>query len=120
MTTAFNAAVGQAYQLAFDLGALGGGSKSFTFTVNGVPTTLTATANANMDTTFNRYTYNFIGAGATTLSFMSGGVANVDAIFDNFAISAVPEPEVWAMLLFGFGAIGMQMRRRRVLQAVTA
>jgi len=120
LTTAFNATVNQAYELAFDLGALGGGSESFTFTVNGVPTTLTATANPNLDTTFTRYTYNFIGAGATTLSFMSGGVANVDAILDNVTISAVPELEVWAMMLFGFGAIGLQMRRRRTLQAVTA
>ena len=95
LTTAFNATLGQAYELAFDFGALGGGSESFTFSVNGIPTVLTAIANANLDTTFSTYTYNFVGAGATTLTFMSGGVNSVDAILDNVVISAVPEPEVW-------------------------
>ncbi|NTZ43936.1 PEP-CTERM sorting domain-containing protein, partial [Altererythrobacter sp. SALINAS58] len=27
-------------------------------------------------------------------------------------IGAVPEPTTWAMMLFGFGAIGFAMRRR--------
>lgn len=35
-------------------------------------------------------------------------------------IAAVPEPEIWAMLLLGFAAIGFQMRRRSGLRAVTA
>ena len=120
LTTAFNATIDQAYELAFDLGTLGGGSESFTSSVNGIPTILTAVANTNLDATFSTYTYNFVGAGATTLTFMSGGVNSVDAILDNVVISAVPELEVWAMMLFGFGAIGLQMRRRRTLQAVTA
>ena len=120
LTKAFNATIDQAYELAFDLGTLGGGSESFTSSVNGIPTILTAVANINLDATFSTYTYNFVGAGATTLTFMSGGVNSVDAILDNVVISAVPELEVWAMMLFGFGAIGLQMRRRRTLQAVTA
>ena len=117
---AFASAVGQAYQLSFSLGALGAGSELFTFTVDGVPTVLTAVANGNLDTTFSTYTYNFIGDGLTTLVFSSQGLNNVDSILDNIVISAVPELEVWAMMLFGFGAIGLQMRRRRTLQAVTA
>ena len=33
---------------------------------------------------------------------------------DNLAaVSAVPEPATWAMMLIGFGAIGVSMRRRR-------
>jgi hypothetical protein len=32
---------------------------------------------------------------------------------DNIAINAVPEPATWAMMLLGFGGIGMAMRRRR-------
>lgn len=32
---------------------------------------------------------------------------------DNIAGSAVPEPATWAMMLFGFGAVGFGMRRRR-------
>ncbi|MEP2102401.1 MAG: PEPxxWA-CTERM sorting domain-containing protein [Parasphingorhabdus sp.] len=33
--------------------------------------------------------------------------------FDNFAVNAVPEPATWAFMIFGFGAIGTAMRRRR-------
>ena len=39
---------------------------------------------------------------------------------DSVTIAAVPEPEVWALLLLGFGVIGLQMRRRSGLRAVTA
>ena len=31
----------------------------------------------------------------------------------SLAVSAVPEPETWAMLLAGFGLIGAMARRRR-------
>jgi hypothetical protein len=33
--------------------------------------------------------------------------------FDNLAGSAVPEPATWGLMLFGFGAVGFGMRRRR-------
>jgi PEP-CTERM motif len=32
---------------------------------------------------------------------------------DNFAISSAPEPGTWAMMLLGFGAVGVSMRQRR-------
>lgn len=35
------------------------------------------------------------------------------ATFFNTGMSAVPEPATWALLLFGFGAIGASMRRRK-------
>ena len=38
----------------------------------------------------------------------------------SLTIAAVPELEVWAMLIFGFGAVGLQMRRRGGLRTVTA
>lgn len=45
-----------------------------------------------------------------------------DSEYDNFKVdkvefsvvtSAVPEPATWAMMIFGFGAVGASMRRRR-------
>ncbi|MBB6122478.1 PEPxxWA-CTERM sorting domain-containing protein [Sphingobium subterraneum] len=33
--------------------------------------------------------------------------------FDNLATNAVPEPTTWAMMLAGFGAMGVALRRRR-------
>ncbi|NTZ41676.1 PEP-CTERM sorting domain-containing protein, partial [Altererythrobacter sp. SALINAS58] len=33
--------------------------------------------------------------------------------FNTGSTPAVPEPTTWAMMLFGFGAIGFAMRRRK-------
>ena len=46
-----------------------------------------------------------------------GGAANY-ITFDNITLGAatpggVPEPSTWAMMLLGFGAVGIAMRRRR-------
>ena len=37
---------------------------------------------------------------------------------DNIAVNGVPEPGTWAMMLLGFGAIGLGMRRRKGAQAL--
>lgn len=34
-------------------------------------------------------------------------------------VTAVPEPQSWAMLCAGFGMVGVSVRRRRHLQAIT-
>jgi len=39
---------------------------------------------------------------------------------DNLAVSAIPEPATWAMLIAGFGMVGFAARRRRTLVATTA
>jgi hypothetical protein len=41
----------------------------------------------------------------------------MDATFDNFTVTSVPEPGTWAMLLGGLGLIGMAARRRATRQA---
>ncbi len=53
--------------------------------------------------------------GATTLSFR--GAAGSLSSLDNVTIPAVPEPETYAMLLAGLGAIGFMSRRRKNLQS---
>jgi hypothetical protein len=35
------------------------------------------------------------------------------AVISGINISAVPEPATWAMLILGFGGIGMMMRRHK-------
>jgi len=41
-----------------------------------------------------------------------------DALFTlNFGISAVPEPDTWALMLLGFGMIGLAVRRKRSRKA---
>jgi len=41
------------------------------------------------------------------------GLGNQSAALVNFSVSAVPEPATWAMMLIGFGGVGMVIRRRR-------
>jgi hypothetical protein len=67
------------------------------------------------------------GMGAFSYQFATGGVANVaigvldigdfvgntELRVDNITVSAVPEPEAFAMLLAGLGLVGAVARRRR-------
>lgn len=54
------------------------------------------------------------GANGASASFSIYGtnIASFDANADYFAISSVPEPETYAMLLAGLGLIGLAQRRR--------
>jgi hypothetical protein len=74
-------------------------------------------------TLINRSTPNYLGVSATGIFNWSGfdptpGVfqfstqgTNVTSM--SFSAQAVPEPATWALMLLGFGGIGMAMRRRR-------
>jgi PEP-CTERM motif-containing protein len=58
----------------------------------------------------------FLGAGPHTI-YVNGNVAGSShsgSYVGNLNIAAVPEPTTWAMMLIGFGAIGWQLRRRRI------
>ena len=60
-----------------------------------------------------------LGAGVYTLwvngtNSSTGSLAGTITITDH----GVPEPATWAMMLLGFGAIGLQLRRRRTTQAL--
>lgn len=57
-----------------------------------------------------------LGVGQHTLSVTGNVVAGPTAAYSgtiNFNTPPVPEPATWAMMLLGFGGIGMAMRRRR-------
>ncbi|KAB7645418.1 PEPxxWA-CTERM sorting domain-containing protein [Polymorphobacter fuscus] len=64
------------------------------------------------DAITNRRIYITAGVGETItgLTFRSTGVAFE---FDTIAAAAVPEPQTWAMLIAGFGFVGIAARRRR-------
>ena len=69
--------------------------------------------NSNLD--WQIFTGNFIAGPTSTLNFtnLTGGV-NEGILLDAVSITqAVPEPATWAMMLFGFGAVGFAMRRRK-------
>jgi choice-of-anchor C domain-containing protein len=60
-------------------------------------------------------TATFVATGSSTqLSFQSSTPGPWGIALDNVAVNgAVPEPTTWAMLIAGFGMVGVGMRRRR-------
>lgn len=67
---------------------------------------LFVTLRANLD-----FTGNAVLTGTSSARAGTGG--NSFALFQNGAITAVPEPASWAMMLTGFGLAGYALRRRR-------
>ncbi len=56
-----------------------------------------------------------LAPGSHTLTYTATNTSNILGTYTgsfNFATAAVPEPSTWAMMLLGFGATGLMMRRR--------
>jgi hypothetical protein len=70
---------------------------------------------------FRTYGFRFTAgeAGAATLRYAAVGGDNEGPILDDVSILITPIPEAatWAMLIAGFGLVGVAARRRRVAQA---
>ena len=66
------------------------------------------------------YSYRFMaGSSSTTLSFASATGTPFGPALDNVSVVSVPEPASWALMIMGFGGLGVAMRRqRRALPAV--
>jgi hypothetical protein len=54
-----------------------------------------------------------VGPNPTNTITITNGKGVSNAAIYGFGPAAVPEPATWAMMLLGFGAIGVSMRRRR-------
>jgi len=93
----------QTYQVKLDGALLG------TFnTVSGQKFTAESAFSANL------------GAGTHTLSFLGQVNADETAFLDQVSVTGVPELSTWAMMIIGFGGVGLQMRRRERTIALTA
>ncbi len=76
------------------------------FTANGVD-------GAPGSTTGTPVSYVFTATGTSeVLRFGQASVTEASPIIDNITVSSVPEPQSWALLLVGFGLVGLAHRRR--------
>jgi hypothetical protein len=55
----------------------------------------------------------------TSMTVSGGSLDRNGFVYDDFSWIAVPEPATWAMMLLGFGGIGLAMRRQRARAAAT-
>ena len=110
--------------------ALGGGRSFGTFVISfandqfsgsfdggSTPTDIATISNTDWLFTILSGTGRFAGASGV---FEGTGTADATTrpthVVINFGPPAVPEPASWALMLVGFGAIGLAVRRRRVLE----
>lgn len=115
---------GQQYSLSFALFATTSGSSNpFSFQLQdaigaNILSTLTNGVGTNVPVgVWTAYSYTFVVPTTTTyllnFNFKSGSTPAKDVLLDAVAINAVPEPASWALMLLGFGGLGLSMRRRR-------
>lgn len=120
LSQTYSSVAGAHYTLSFDLGAFGSATNFMSVSADTLGQGIQASADNNADTTFQHYSFGFIGSGGLqTLAFRvaSGPVDNTDAILDNVSLvmdrGAVPEPAAWALMLAGFAGAGAALRARR-------
>jgi hypothetical protein len=72
-------------------------------------------ADANAD--FSHFSLSFIATGSSAdISFidnLTNGNRNIGTLLDNVSVTAVPEPEVYGMMLMGLGLMGFVARKRK-------
>lgn len=108
---------GASYQVTFYVrsDSTGDPAAKFAASINGTP--LFSTGDAAVGD-WTQETFNFTGTGTDTLAFAANTnpgewhLDDVSVTGPAAAISAAPEPGVWALMLFGVGAMGMVLRRR--------
>lgn len=115
----FDTVAGQSYLVTFALaGNPEGGPtvKTVLTTATGGTTqtsTFDTTGRSRTDMGWRSYTYSFTAGGAqTTLSFASADAGAYGPALDAVTVSAIPEPAIWAMMLFGFFGLSFAVRRR--------
>ena len=102
---------GVTYTLSFGLaGSQRGSTETANINFGTASTLVTLGSSAGL----TAYDLNFTPAasGIYSFSFENLGGDNIGLLLDNVSVSAVPEPETYAMLLAGLGMLGFMLRRK--------
>lgn len=101
------------YTLTFDLAGNQRNdlNKTTDISLGNFNTSLTLSSDAAFTT--HSYTFTTTG-GMLAFTDLNGGNNNIGNLLDNVTLSsAVPEPSSWALMLAGFGLVGLAIRNRR-------
>ena len=120
ITQTLSTNAGQSYLISFDLRNLNGASPNFYNVLFDGVSLFSATNSLSFDFTNFSTTATALGV-STELVFNFQNDRSFFAL-DNVSVTAVngavPEPATWAMMLIGFGAMGVSLRRRRRTQTL--
>ena len=121
ITQALATTAGQNYLISFDLRNLSGGTPNFYEVLFGGSQLFTATNSSTFG--YTNFATTAVASGASTNLVFNFRHDPSFFHLDNVSVTpgrvtgAVPEPATWAMMLIGFGAIGVSLRRRRKVTA---
>jgi hypothetical protein len=133
LTQSINLISGQTYNIGFDYYAPANGinnpnDASLRFLIGGVAAgspLIAGSASGTQAQTWFNFNTSFVAASTgpqqLTFEFRGLGVTAADFAIDRvYAVAAVPEPATWAMMLIGFGGVGLAMRRRTKTKAAVS
>lgn len=118
LSKSISVTAGQTYTLSFDLAGnqrnhpIPSSVDDVTVTFGSASQTLAGIVSA---APWQTHSLSFTAAtsGSVSLSFANAGGDNGGAVLDNVRVTAVPEPETYAMLLAGLSLVGALARRKQ-------
>ena len=113
LSRSFASVAGMSYTLSFDLSGNQRTAANDTVSVMFGSTIASFTVAKNDPWLQRQVSFTALQSGNVKLSFENSGADNQGAMLDNVSVTAIPEPESYALMLAGLGLIGTIVRRRK-------